>query len=196
MSRVPVVIILYEGVSSHEAAGALAALRAAHRPAETAGPEALVRSQEGMRLVPDRLGWDALPAAPAAILPSGDVRKPLADAALARALRARRGHFTLAAGDAVHLLASAGLADGRRIARVPGEPALPGATSVHARLVADARLLTSFPGDALVDLVLHWIGHEDGAETGQRAAEAMGREWKPFAFAAGQAEDVDASKTR
>jgi transcriptional regulator GlxA family with amidase domain len=175
-------IVLYEGASSYEALGALAALRAAGRAADIVAIDALVRTREGARLVPDRLGYDALEKAPAVILPGGDVRKALADAALARALRARRGHFHLASGEAVRLLASAGLTDDRRLARLPGEPDIPGATSVHARLVADARLLTCFPGDAIIDLVLHWIGHEDGADAGEKAAAAMGREWKPFAF--------------
>ena len=182
MTAAPVLVILYEGVSSFEAMGALAALRAAGRPGELVALEALVRSQEGARLVPDRLGYDAIPGAPAVIVPGGDVRKALADAALARALRARRGRFTLAAGEAVRVLAAAGLAEDRRLARAPGEPEIAGATSVRSRLVADARLLTSFPGDAIIDLVLHWIGHEDGAAAGEKAAHALGREHRPFAF--------------
>lgn len=182
MIEEPVLVILYEGASSFEALGALAALRAAARPAELVSSEAIVRTHEGARIVPERLGYDALPAARAIILPGGDVRKPLADAALTRALRSRRGQFVLAGGEAVRVLAAAGLAAERRLARVPGEPDIPGATSVHARLVVDGRLLTSFPGDALIDLVLHWIGHEDGASAGEKAAHAMGREWRPFAF--------------
>lgn len=182
MSQEPVGIVLYEGVSSFEALGALAALRAAERAVELVGVEALVRSREGARVVPDRLGYDALARAPAVVLPGGDVRKALADAALARTLRARRGHFVLASGDAVRVLAAAGLTEGRRISRLPGDAEIPAATVVHSRLVADARLLTSFAGDALIDLVLHWIGHEDGAKVGEKAAQAMGREWRPFAF--------------
>lgn len=180
----PVAIVLYEGVRAHEALGALAALRAAGRAADLVASEALVLAHEGARVVPGRLGYAALADAAAVVVPGGDVVKAMLDADLARALRARRGHFTLASGDALRILAAAGLTQGRRVAREPGSDPLDGATSVHARLVADGRLLTSFAGDALVDLVLHWIGHEDGVETGRRAAHALGREWREFAFGA------------
>jgi transcriptional regulator GlxA family with amidase domain len=182
MTASDVLIALYPGVSAFEALGALATLRAASVPARLVAPEALVRAQEGARIVPEDLGYDALPAAPAVVLPHGDVTRALADPALARALRQRRGHFTLAGGDAVRLLHAAGLAEGRRVACVPGEAPLAGTTPVHARLVADARLLTCFPGDALLDLVLHYVGHEHGHERALRAAGALGREHKPFAF--------------
>lgn len=182
MPAEPALIALYEGVSAFEALGALAAFRAAELPAALVAPEALVRSREGARLVPDQLGYDALAGAPVVVLPHGEVEKALMDAALARSLRQRRGHFTLAGGEGVRLLHAAGLAEGRRIARQPGDGPIPGATSVHARLVADARLLTCFPGDALLDLTLHHIGHEHGHERALRAAGAMGREHKPFAF--------------
>lgn len=177
-----VLVVLYEGASGFEAMGALAALRAADVPVELVAHEALVRTREGPRLVPDRLGYDAIATAPAVVLPHGDVRKPLADAALARALRARRGHTTLASGDAARLLHAAGLAEGRRIARLPGDEPIAGATSVHAALVADARLLTCFAGDALIDLVLHHVGHEQGHERATAAAARLGREYRPFAF--------------
>ncbi|HUR68869.1 MAG TPA: DJ-1/PfpI family protein [Candidatus Thermoplasmatota archaeon] len=182
MDAAPVCIVVYEGASAFEALGALAALRASGRAADLVAQEALVRSLENARLVPDRLGYEALAPAAAVVVPGGEVKRALADAALAKALRARRGHFTLAAGEGVRVLAAAGLTEERRIARMPGEPDLAGATSVHARLVADGRLLTCFPGDALVDLVLHWVGHQDGAAAGERGAHALGREWKPFAF--------------
>ena len=175
-------IVLYEGASSLEALGALAALRASGRAAELVARDALVATSEGARVVPERLGYGTIPTAPAVIVPGGRIERALQDADLARALRARRGHFTLASGEAVRILAAAGLTEDRRVARMPGERDLAGATSVHARLVADARLLTSFPGDALIDLVLHWIGHEDGADAGERAAHALGREYRPFAF--------------
>lgn len=175
-------ILLYEGVSAFEALGALAALRAAERPVELVAREALVRTQEGARLVPDRLGYDALADAPALILPSGDVAKLLADAELAKALRARRGKHVLAAGEAVRLLTAAGLTGERRIARLPGDAEIPGATSVHARLVADGRVLTSFAGDALIDLALHYVAQTEGDKRAERAAHALGREYRPYAF--------------
>ena len=182
MSADAVLVTLYQGVSAFEALGALAALKAADLPAQLVGPEALVTTLEGARVVPDRLGYDALADAPAVVLPHGDMHRPLADAPLARALRQRRGHFTLASGDAARLLHASGLAQDRRLARLPGEPPIPGTTAVHARLVADARLLTCFPGDALIDLVLHYVGHEHGHERAARAAGRLGREHKPFAF--------------
>lgn len=182
MAEPPTCVVVYEGVSSFEALGALAALRASGRAAELVGMDALSRTIEGARIVPERLGYEALAQAPAVVVPGGDVKRALSDAPLAAALRARRGRFHLASGDAVRVLALAGLTQDRRVARMPGEPDLPGTVSVHARLVADARLLTSFPGDALIDLVLHWVGHEDGAAAGEKAAHALGREWRPFAF--------------
>jgi transcriptional regulator GlxA family with amidase domain len=175
-------IILYEGVSSFEAFGALAALRAGGRPARLIGTEALVPTLEGPRVVPDKLGYDGLEHEDAVIVPGGDVKRPLADAALAKALRSRRGHYVLASGESIRILAAAGLCEGRRVARMPGESEIPGAVEVHARLVADARLLTSFAGDALIDLVIHWIEHEDGAKAGERAAHRLGREYRPFAL--------------
>lgn len=178
----PVAIVLYEGASAFEALGALAAFRAAAIPAELVAHEALVRTHEGARVVPDRLGYDALERAAAVVLPGGDVRKAASDAALARALRARRGHFVLAGGDAVHLVAAAGLVEERRVSRLPGDAPVRGATSVHARLVADGRLLTCFPGDAIVDLALHWIGHEHGERPARDAAARLGREYQAFAF--------------
>lgn len=178
----PVAIVLYPGASAFEALGVLAVMRAASWPAQLVGPEALVSTCEGARVVPDKLGYDAVASAPIAVLPGGDVGKALLDASLARALRARRGRFTLAGGEAIRLVAAAGLADERRVARLPGDAIPPGASAVAARLVADGRLLTCFAGDAIVDLALHLVGHEDGHEAATRAAAAIGREYKPFAF--------------
>lgn len=175
-------VILYQGVSGFEALGALAALHAAGRAGELVAADAMVTSREGARLVPDRLGYATLEAAPAVILPGGDVRKALVDAALAKALRARRGRFVLASGDAVRVLAAAGLTEDRRIALLPGDAPIPGAEGVASRLVADGRLLTSFAGDALIDLVLHHVGHEADVETAKRAAAALGREHNTFAY--------------
>lgn len=178
-----VAILLYDGVSAYEALGAYAALRAAHVDAELVGPEALVPAKEGARLVPHRLGHQALESAEAVVLPGGDVTKALADPGLARALRTRRGKWVLASGEAVRLVAAAGLAEGRRLARMPGEAALHERTQ-GARLVADGRLLTSFPGDPLVDLVLHYVSRAVGPAEAQRAAHALGRKHRPFAFGA------------
>lgn len=177
-----VAIVLYEGASSFEALGAAAALRAGGVPAQLVAHEALVRSQEGARIVPDRLGWSGLEHEPAIVVPSGDITRALADAGLARSLRTRRGKFVLAGGEAVRLVAAAGLADERRVSRLPGDAPIAGATTVHARLVADGRLLTCFAGDALVDLVLHWIGHEHGDTRARDAAAKLGREYQAFAF--------------
>jgi transcriptional regulator GlxA family with amidase domain len=149
--------------------------------------EALVPTREGARLVPHALGYDALAEAPAVVLPGGDVAKPLADAALLRALRARRGRWLLASGDALRLAAAAGYVEGRRVATLPGEPALSGTRGVGSRLVADGRLLTCFPGDPLVDLVLHWVERERGSPAAARAAHALGRELRTFAEGAKQA---------
>ena len=179
-----IAIVIYEGVSGHEALGALAACHAAGAAAELVGEEALVRTGEGARLVPARLGFDGLGGADAVVLPGGDVRKALASAPLAKALRARRGKWLLAAGDGVRVAAHAGLAEGRRVSLAPGRGALPGTQPEGARLVADGRLLTSFPGDALVDLVLHYVGRELGDEAGRRAAHALGREHATFALGA------------
>ena len=196
MTEARVAIVLYEGVSSFEALGALAALRAAGVPADLVAQDALVRSGEGARVVPDRLGYDALDAAAAVVVPGGAVARALADAALVRALRARRGKFVLAGGDALRVLDAAGLLAQRRIARLPGDADVPGATAVHARLVADGRILTCFAGDALVDLVLHWVGHERGDKVAKDAALALGREFRPFAFgqSADRARDADAQR--
>lgn len=180
-------IVVYPGVSGFEAMGALAALRAAGREAELVAADAVVQTQEGARLVPHRLGYQTLDAADVVVLPGGEVAKPLADAALTRHLRARRGRFLLASGDALRVLHHAGLTEGRRVSRLPGDEAIPGATAVASRLVTDGRLLTCFAGDALVDLVLHLVAHEDGAPRAERAAGVLGREFRPFAFGSGPA---------
>ena len=175
-------IVLYPGVSGWEALGALAALRAAGLDAELVAVDALVPTQEGARVVPARLGYATLEAADALVLPGGDARRALGDADLARALRARRGKWTLASGDAIRLLGP--LAEARRVATPPGADAPPGATASHARLVADGRLLTSAGGDALADLVLHYVAHVRGDEVARRAAESLGRAYQAFAMGA------------
>jgi AraC family transcriptional activator FtrA len=176
-------ILLYEGVSAFEAVGALAALRAAQLDAELVSEDALVQPREGgARLVPARLGYAAIEAAPAVVLPGGDVKRALHDAPLAKALRARRGSWVLAAGEAVQLAAHAGLTEGRRVAVAPGGAAPPGAIAAHARLVADGRLLTGTGGDAIVDLALHYVRHEHGDDVAARAAAVLGREYRPFAL--------------
>jgi len=180
---VSLAILLYEGVSGHEALAALAAAHAARTvSAELVAEDALVPTQEGARLVPTRLGPDALEHAAAVVLPSGDVTKALKSAPLARALRARRGKWLLAAGEGIRLAAVAGLAEGRRVALLPGERALAGTQPQHARLVADGRVLTSFPGDAIADLVLAYVAREHGDEVARKAAHAIGREYAPFAM--------------
>jgi transcriptional regulator GlxA family with amidase domain len=177
-------IVLYEGVSAHEALGALAALRAAGLDAELVAADALVATHEGARIVPHTLGYARVEPAAAAILPGGDVAKPLRDAALLKVLRARRGRWTLASGEAVRIAAAAGLAEGRRVARLPGESSLADTHAAHARLVADGRLLTCFPGEPLVDLVLHLVEREHGAAAAQRAAHTLGRQLNTFALGA------------
>jgi transcriptional regulator GlxA family with amidase domain len=179
-----IAILLYEGVSGFEALSALAVARAADLPAELVASEALVPTLEGARLVPARLGVGALADADAAVLPGGNASAAWGDAELARALRARRGRWTLAAGDAVRLLAATGLAEGRRVALAPGEAAVPGTAPQHARLVADGRVLTSFGGDALADLLLHYVAAAHGDATARRAAERLGREARIFALGA------------
>lgn len=177
-------VALYEGVSGLEALGALAALKAAGWDADLASSEALVLSQEGARLIPARLGWERAGAADVLVLPGGDVGPALRDAALARALRERRGKWTLVSGDAVQLAAAAGLTDGRVVAVPPGRSPPHGARASHARLVADGRLLTCTGGDAVVDLVLHYVAHERGDAPARRAAESLGREYRVFAMGA------------
>lgn len=177
-------ILAYPGVSGFEAVGALAAFHAAGLEAELVSREALVETQEGARLVPHRLGYATLAAAPALVVPGGRVEPILADAELVRLLRERRGQFLLASGEAARVAAAAGLVEGRRVARLPGEAPLPGAEAVASRLVSDGRLLTCFPGDPLVDLVLHHVGHEHGALRAERAAHRLGREFRPFALGA------------
>lgn len=179
-------ILLYPGVSGHEALAALAALQAAGLTGELVAHEALVLTQEGARLVPERLGYATIEAAPAVVLPAGGSEAALLDAPLARALRARRGRWTLASGDAVRLAAAAGLADDRRVAVPPGASAPPGTRAAHARLVEDGRLLTCTGGDALVDLVLHHAAREVGEAAARRAAETLGREYRVFALGAAE----------
>ena len=179
-----VAVLLYPGVSGHEALGALAALRAAGVDAELVALDALVPTAEGARVVPMRLGYATLDAAPALVVPGGDVARVLHDAALARALRARRGRWTLTGGDAVRLLGP--LAESRRVAVPPGGEPPAGATASHARLVADGRLLTCAGGDALVDLVLHYVARERGEDAARRAAETLGRPLRTFAMGAGE----------
>ena len=183
----PHAILAWPGVSGAEAMGALAALHAAGLDAELVSAEAIVHTHEGARLVPHRLGYATLEGAPAVVVPGGDVSRPLADAGLARALRARRGRWLLAAGEGLRVAAAAGLLEGRRVARLPSESPLPGAEETPSRLVADARLLTSFHGDALVDLVLHYVARETGADAAARAAARMGREHRPFVLGGSQA---------
>jgi transcriptional regulator GlxA family with amidase domain len=183
----PHAILAYPGVSGAEALGALSALRAAGLDAELVSAEALVLTAEGARLVPHRLGYATLEAAPAVVLPGGDVARPLADAALARALRARRGRWLLAGGEGLRLASAAGLLEGRRVARLPGDLPLPGVEETPSRLVADARLLTALPGDALVDLVLHYVAREMGNDAAARAAHRLGREHRPFVLGGSQA---------
>lgn len=178
-------VLLYQGARAVEALGAHAALRAAGRACELVAADALVATLEGARVVPHRLGYSALPQAEAVVLPGGDVARPLRDPALARALRERRGKWTLASGEAVRLAAAAGLTDARRVARGPGEAPIEGTESRAARLVADGRLLTCAGGDALVDLALHLVAQLDGEDAAKRAAHAMGREWRPFVMGAG-----------
>lgn len=170
-------VVIHEGVSGHEALAALAALRAAGLPAELVGEDALVLTQEGARLVPARLGYASLAAAEAVVLPGGDATKTLRDAPLAQALRARRGRWLLASGDALRLLHALGLSDGRRVAG-PGT----------ARLVADGRILTTIEPDAIADLALHYVSREHGDATARRAAERLGRAYNVFAMGAEQRE--------
>lgn len=179
-------IALYPGASAHEAMGALAACHAAGLRAELVAEDALVQTLEGARVVPTRLGYAALGDAEAVVLPHGDSKRALADASLIKALRARRGKWLLASGDGIHIATGAGLTEGRRVAVLPGHAPPPGATAQHARLVADARLLTSFPGDALIDLVLHYVGRTQGDATAARAADVMGREQRRFALGAAE----------
>lgn len=184
MTAEAVPVLLYEGASAFQAAGALAALRAAGRAPELVSGDAIVPTLEGARVVPARIGYDALPAAPALVVPGGELGRALHDAALVRALRERRGRFTLFAGDALRLAAAAGLVEGRRVARLPGDAPLPGAVPVASRLVADGRLLTCFDGDPLVDLVLHYVTMADGAEAAAKAAARLGRELRSYAYGA------------
>lgn len=176
-------ILVYENASAFEALGALSALHAAGRAAELVARDALVPTLEGARIVPHRLGYDAIARADALVIPGGDVARPLRDAELARALRERRGKWTAASGAGIELVAHAGLADGRTIA---GARAPPGGRTRPARLVADGRLLTCEPGDAVIDLALHLVAQLDGEEVAERAAHTLGREWRPFVMGAGE----------
>lgn len=164
-------IAAYPGVSAHEAAAALAALHAAGIPAELVSSEALVATREGARLVPARLGYGTIATAPAAILPGGDVAQARLDPDLAKALRARRGQWTLASAEAITLLGPLG--EGRRVAATPG-----------ARVVEDGRLLTCADADALVDLVLHYAARDVGEDAARAAAARLGREYRPFVLGA------------
>lgn len=174
-------IVLQEGASAYEALGALAALRAAGHAVELVSTEALVHAKEGVRVVPHRLGFDAVPHAACVIVPDGDAERIARDAPLARTLRERRGRWTLASGAAVPLLVATGLALGRDVASA--HP-IPGANARPARLVADARILTCESGDAIIDLALHYVAQVDGMDAAARAAHAMGREHRPFVMGA------------
>lgn len=173
-------VLLYPGVSAFEAMGALAALHACGLPGDTVSAEALVHSFEGARLVPHRLGHAGLVDADAVLVPGGDVEEAVKDADLAKSVRARRGRWTLASGDGVRLVAP--LAEGRRVAVVPGGAAPAGATASHARLVADGRLLTCTGGDALVDLALHYATHAAGEAAAREGAQRLGRAFQVFAM--------------
>lgn len=178
-------VLLYEGVSGHEALGALAALRAAGFDAELVARDAVVVTVEGARLVPSRLGWAAVAGAEAVVVPGGAIEAASGDSDLARALRGRRGRWSLFGGEAVRIAARVGLAEERRVARPPTGGAPEGVGEVaRGRLVADGRLLTCTGGDALVDLVLHYVAHAAGPDAARAAAERMGREWAPFAVGA------------
>ena len=179
-----VLIVTYEGASAYEALGALAVAHAAGHAAELCAREALVPAQEGARVVPHRLGFDKLGDARCVVLPGGDVASALRDAELSRGLRARRGKWLLTAGDATQLAHAAGLTDGRRISRAAGESPIAGAENRPARLVADGRLLTCEGGDALVDLVLHYVAQVDGHDAAARAAQRLKREYRPFVLGA------------
>jgi transcriptional regulator GlxA family with amidase domain len=180
-------VLLYEGVSGAEALAALAALQGGGLAAELVSTEAVVTTREGARLVPARLGLGTLATAEAAVFPGGDVARVSVDVEVARTLRARRGHWNLFSGEAVHLAARVGLAEGRRVARPPDNAAVQGAeATAPSRLVADGRLLTCTGGDALVDLALHYVAHVNGADAARRSAEAMGRAWQPYAMGAGE----------
>ena len=182
----PVAILAYPGVSGLEAVGALAALRAAGLPAELVSAEALVETQEGARLVPHRLGYATLEAAPLVVVPSGDAARALADAPLARALRARQGRWLAASGEGLRVAGAAGLLEGRKVARLPGEAPLPRVEETPSRTLADGRVLTSFAGDALLDLVLHYVARETDADRAARAAARLGREHRPFVLGGSQ----------
>lgn len=182
----PAAIVVYPGASGQEALGALAAFRAAGLPAELVSNEALVETAEGARVVPHRLGWASLDTAPVVVLPGGDVLRALSDAPLVRVLRARRGHWTIAAGEGLRLASAAGLVEGRKVARLPGEAPLAGAHETASRTVADGRLLTSFAGDALLDVVLHYVAREAGPDAAARAAARLGREHRPFVLGGSQ----------
>ena len=173
-----VAILAYERVSAYEALGALAALHAAGIPAELVSDDALVLAREGARLVPARLGPATLETAPAAILPGGHADPLLTHAPLAKALRARRGRWTLASGAGIRLAHAAGLPEGRRVA---------GPTT--ARLVAAGRLLTCAGGDAIIDLALHYAARELGDDAAAKAAHALGREHRPYAKGAADPAD-------
>lgn len=182
----PVAILAYPGVSGHEVLGVLAVLHVAGLPAEVVSGEAVVPTREGARLVPNRISFATVEEAPAVVVPGGDVARALADPALTRALRARRGRWVLVGGEALRLAWGAGLLEGRQVARLPGEPPLAGAEEAPARLVADGRLLTCLGGDALLDLALHYVTRERGLPAAEAAARRLGREHRPFVLGASQ----------
>lgn len=180
-------VLAYEGVSGAEALGAIAALQAGGLRAELVSTEAVVLTREGARLVPARMGLATLASAETAVVPGGDVSRLLSDVDVARALRTRKGSWTLLSGEAITLGARIGLVEGRRVARPPGGGAVDGAESVApSRLVADGRLLTCTGADAIVDLALHHVAHAAGADAARGAAEKLGRTWQPYAMGAGE----------
>lgn len=179
-------IVVYEGVAGTEALGALAALRAAGLEAELTGVDAMVATREGARLVSTRLGYRTLATAEAVVVPGGESAKLLADALLAKELRARRGKWTLFSGEAILLADRVGLTEGRETAAPPTEAGPVDAKRTPGRLVADGRVLTSRAGDALTDLALHYAALQVGDDEARKAAETLGREWRPFVRGAGE----------
>lgn len=190
-------IAILDGVDELELAGLQAAVGEARREApdlvaEVVGADALVASARGLRLVPHRLGWDALAGADALVVPGGkDVAERAAkEPALFAALRAHvaQGGATrlvAACSTGAFVLARAGLLDGRRAATSREHRDALAALGVDVdrsgkRVVRDGRILTAAGPAAGVELGLAIVAAFTSEAIAERAADRLEvRAWVP-----------------
>lgn len=182
-------VVVYEGYVATEAVAAFVVFARAAREPELAGLRVLalaetaepVRSAEGLRILPDATFAEA-PPLDVLVVPAGEaIEERLRDDALRAFLAARapKARATLGVCSGVHLLAGAGLLDGRRATTFPGgegalQRAHPDATIVEgAAIVRDGNLVTVsgelLTWQAALDIVAEWAGEA----VARRVAEGL-----------------------